>query len=94
MEGVLSPVWGMTFRWQHIPFHVGTEGAAIYFFFIRKDAVGRAFWRLRDQGYLLLLLTPFLKQEKGGEFNVIMKEKKWKRKGFPLDRVGARNLQR
>ena len=56
--------------------------------------MGRAFWRLRDQGYLLLLLTPFLKQEKGGEFNVIMKEIKWKRKGFPLDRVGARNLQR
>lgn len=94
MEGVLSPVWGMTFRWQHIPFHISTEGVDTYHFFLIRWGGEGLSGDLRDQGYLLLLLTPLSQTGERREFNVIMKEIKWKRKGFPLDRVGARNLQR
>ena len=63
MEGVLSPLWGMMFRWQHIPFHIGTEGADI--FLLRKDRVGRGF--LEAERPRPSLASPrFLKQGKGG----------------------------
>jgi len=55
---------------------------------------GGAFWRLKRPRLSLASLDPLSQTGERREFNVIMKEIKWKRKGFPLDRVGARNLQR
>ena len=72
MKGFLSPLWGMMFRWQLIPFHIGTEGADI--FLVRKDGVGRGFLspiflvRKDGVGRRLSLASPrFLKQGKGGD---------------------------
>ena len=58
---------------------------------LRKDGVGRGF--LEAETKAISCFFPISQTGERRESNIIMKEIKWKRKGFPLDRVGARNLQ-